>query len=212
MITRDIFIQNTRHKALYSIMPLINIPSVLKHGIVSHDFARKLQHESVAEESVQEKREIKIINANRRLHSYVNLYFDAHNPMLSRLRDRNEKICILAIHPEILNLPGVVVADRNAAVSVARFIEPEKMWETLDFERIYAKYWNTQEAEINPFIRAENKAIKCAEVLVPDVVPTEYILGAVVINTEVKKALMDFGFTKQIIVDSSRFFERREEV
>lgn len=207
MITREDFFRITGHYALYSIMPIQNIPSVMEHGVVSHDIAKNYVHNSVALEDVQEKREAKVINA-RGLHSYANLYFDPHNPMLSTIRHKNQEICLLAINPEVLNLPDVVVTDRNAAASVVRFIEPKTMTKVLDFDRIYMKYW--RDPDNSAFVNADNKAIKCAEVLVPDCVPYEYVMGAVVINSSVKQKLIDIGFDKTIRIDSSRFFlERR---
>lgn len=208
MITIEQFKQITKHNALYSIMALPNIPSVLEHGILCYDYANKLPHKSVALESVQERREVKVTNSNRRLHSYANLYFDPHNPMLSRLRSLNDTICILAVNPLVLNLQNVIVTDRNAAVGIVRYIEPDKMEGNIDFDRVYAKYWHPDkgETDVNPFMIAENKAIKCAEVLVPECIPPEYIMGAVVINAGVKEKLEELGFTKKIIIDKNRFF------
>lgn len=200
-MTRKKFKEITGHNALYSIMPLENISSVLEYGILSHDLAEKHAHISVALEDVQAKREQKVTNAGRTLHSYANLYFDSWNPMLSKLRQKNKEICILAINPMILELQEVVIADRNAASKLVSFITPEMM-DTLDFRKIYMKYWNDED----PFVKDANKLVKCAEVLVPDCVPASYILGAVVADGEVEKRLKELGFDKQIIVDRNRFF------
>ena len=52
MITTENFISLTNGKApfsaLYSIMPIENIPSIIKHGILSHELACKYNHKSVA--------------------------------------------------------------------------------------------------------------------------------------------------------------------
>jgi len=55
------------------------------------------------------------------LHDYANVYFDAHNPMLSKCRNRNDEICVLRLNPNVLDFPGVIVTDRNAATDLVRF-------------------------------------------------------------------------------------------
>lgn len=206
MITRDNFIELTNNKAshpyLYSIMPIHNIPSVMEHGILSHDLAKKIAHESVALEDVQNKREVKIINTGRKLHSYANLYFDSYNPMLSRLRHLNNEICLLAIDPSIMNVPGTVVTSCNAASGIVQFVDPIEMTDVLDFDIIYKRYWVDENGHVN----ANNKLIKCAEVLVPDYIPYNYIAGAIVISRAVKAKLEEVGFNRNIRIDNSRFF------
>ncbi|HOZ46672.1 MAG TPA: DarT ssDNA thymidine ADP-ribosyltransferase family protein, partial [Candidatus Hydrogenedentes bacterium] len=88
---------------------------MLRLGILSHGRAQEVEHVSVAMEEIQARRKDKQIPGARRLHEYVNLYFDAHNPMLSRLRQNNDAVCVLRVHPRVLDLPEVVVADRNAS-------------------------------------------------------------------------------------------------
>lgn len=64
---------------------------------------------------VQARRENKQIPGAGKLHDYANLYFDAHNPMLSKLRARNDDLCVLRVDAKVLELPEVVVTDRNTA-------------------------------------------------------------------------------------------------
>ncbi len=72
---------------LYYITAIANVPSILKHGILSHKLAERLPHDSVAMPEIQERRSNKQIPGAGQLHDYANLYFDAHNPMLSKRRD-----------------------------------------------------------------------------------------------------------------------------
>src|SRR5437762_6087330 len=106
---------------LHYISPIANVPSILKHGILSHRLADRTDHRSIAMPEIQDLRRSKQVPGGRSLHDYVNLYFDAHNPMLSRVRDRNNVICILVLSPEILNSPGVVITDQNAASGWGHF-------------------------------------------------------------------------------------------
>ena len=106
---------------LHFIAPINNVPSITQFGILSHKLSGQIDHYSVAMPEIQERRKNKQIPGARTLHDYANLYFDAHNPMLSKLRARNDDICILRIDAKVLDLPGVIIADRNAASDWVRF-------------------------------------------------------------------------------------------
>lgn len=192
-------------KKLHNIKRIIDIPSVMEHGILSHNLRRKkrISNQPIALQDVQERRARKRVPGGRPLHDYANLYFDAHNPMLSRKRDINEEICVLRISPEVLNLPGVVITDRNAACDFVGFYTYPEGLEKLDFEKIYATWWIHSD---NPLLEDLHKKIKCAEVLVPDVVLPEHILGAYVCNQTSKKRLKAVGFSGKISINDGLFF------
>jgi hypothetical protein len=103
---------------LHYITAIANLPSILRHGILSHKLANQLAHASVAMPEIQERRTNKQIPGARLLHDYANLYFDAHNPMLSRCRARNNEICVLRIDPAVMDQADVIVTDRNAAADL----------------------------------------------------------------------------------------------
>jgi hypothetical protein len=73
---------DARVTEFHCIMPLENIPSVLEHGILSHERMASLPHRSVAMQGVQERRDLKQVPGGLKLHQYANLYFHARNPML----------------------------------------------------------------------------------------------------------------------------------
>ena len=50
------------------------------------------------------------------------------------------------------------------------------------------------------------KAIKCAEVLVPNCIPYQHIVGAIVSCNESKELLLKSGFCKRIKIDPDIFF------
>ena len=185
-------------------MPLENIPSVLKLGILSNERAAKLEHCSVAMEDVQEKRDQKHVPGGLRLHQYANLYFHARNPMLYKRKDQAAGLCVLRISMEVLKLPGVVLADCNASSPYARFLGPSQ-WALLDFDAIYAMDWNRQHAN-DPYAYRVHKARKCAEVLVPHVVEARYLVGAYVLNDAVGSKLRSVGFDRGVAIDSEMFF------
>lgn len=170
-------IMDSRVKRLHCITPIVNLPSVLKNGILSYDRAAKLHHRSVAMPQVQERRDIKIVPQGRRLHQYANLYFDARNPMLYKRLNEVGSLCVLAVSQNVFAIPDIVLTDCNAASDYARFLHPDH-WELIDFNDVFAKDWRHD--NIRRFY--QHRSRKCAEVLVPQRVPADLLLGAYVVD------------------------------
>ncbi len=186
-------------KELHFITHIGNIPSIKRHGILSQHQVRrkKIGNRDISESGVQERREGKKIPGTKRdLHSYANLYFDAHNPMLSARRKNNSEICVLRIESDILDEIDVIITDKNAARN-CWFKTVEEGLPLLEKQEIYARYWTDDD-----YLEQERKkGIKCAEVLVPDSVPPGYILGAYVAN---ESALSYFRSVSDIPVEINR--------
>jgi len=161
---------------LHYIAPIADVASIIEHGILSNRCAARLPHESIAMQEVQGRRVDKRIPGGRSLHDYVNLYFDAHNPMLSKCRSQNQNICVLRVDVRVLDLEGVIVTDRNAASSYARFYPMTSGIAALDKGLVYARYWTHQD----PYEAMTQKSIKCAEVLVPERVDPTFIAAVYV--------------------------------
>jgi hypothetical protein len=187
---------------LHYIAPISNIPSILQHGILCHNEAMKLPHVDISMNAIQEKRANKKVPNGLNLHDYANLYFDARNPMLYKRREQREELCILRINPDILNLPEVVLSDRNASSAYAKFLPSPAGLNELDFDRIFAKYWT----DTNLFTEWTNKSIKCAEALVPDRIQSNLIIGAYVCNVNTQSSLIEAGFALPININSQIFF------
>lgn len=164
-------------KELYYITPLENLPSIIEKGILSHKRAKRIAHKSVALDVIQDRRKNKVVPGARPLHDYVNLYFDARNPMLYLRRDKHAEICILRVDSSVMEFPGVVIADRNASSGYARFYAYPEGLRFIDREVVYAEYWTHPD---DPVLEMEHKSKKCAEVLIPDIVRPKYILGGCV--------------------------------
>ena len=163
---------------LHYITAIANLASILQHGILSHRRAEQLPHHSVAMPEIQEIRQDKQIPGARNLHEYANLYFDAHNPMLSRCRARNTEICVLRVDASVLDQPAVIVTDRNAASGWAGFWPVATGLDIIDRERLFARYWTHPD----PYETMSHKSEKCAEILVQDRVDAGMIVGAYVAN------------------------------
>lgn len=204
MKTSELFYNKTQRTGFYNIMPIENISSILVNGILSYNNAKKVNHNSVAMQEVQNIRENIRVPNGMSLHDYANLYFDSGNPMMYKRRSQAEYLCILKISLEIFDLEGVVVSDRNASSSYARFYAPSVGINMLDFETIYMKDWNSEDH----FTKLYQKSVKCAEILVPNKVDSKYIMAACVINEINKDKLIDLGFKQEIVISKSNFFRR----
>jgi ssDNA thymidine ADP-ribosyltransferase DarT-like protein len=161
---------------LYYITSYANVPSICQHGLLSHDLAASMPHESIALEGVQDLREPQIV-AGRRLHSYVNLYFWGRNSMLNRryIWDGWRSLCVLSVDHRVLELPGVAVTDRNAAKSWRRTqLVSDKGLEIVDRATTFAERWDHPD----PLEKERRKTAGQAEVLVPDRVEPRYVRGA----------------------------------
>ncbi len=123
---------------------------------------------------------------SRSLHSYVNLYFCARNPMMYSLQAHHDEICVVGVSPRVLRLDGVVISDGNAAARLTRFYPSPEGLANLDAELVYARYWTHDD----PIEYAKRKAIKCAEVLVPDLVPPQYISRILVLTEEARSRII----------------------
>ena len=188
---------------LHYISAIANLPSMLRHGVLSHVLANRLAHDSVAMPEIQERRRNKQIPGARSLHEYANLYFDAHNPMLSRCRGRNNEICVLHIDPAVLDLVGVIVTDRNAASDWVGFWPMDAGLSIISRERVFARYWTHPD---DPYDEMSHKSEKCAEVLVPDRVEARFISQAYVANQAALAECQQLNSPLPVSVRSDMFF------
>lgn len=185
---------------LHCIMPIGNVPSVLQHGLLSHEEAAKLKHHTVAMQAIQDLRDVKAVPGGLKLHQYANMYFHARNPMLSVRR--NEDVCVLRLSTAVFGLKGAVITDQNAASKYVRFYAPSQ-WRLLDFDDIYARDWTHPDDQIRGW---RHKSRKCAETLVPSRVPPALLLGAIVVDAAAAARLNQTGFNLPITIDPDFFF------
>lgn len=184
------------------IMPLENILSVIRDGILSHERAANLEHRSVALDEVQELRDVRQVPGGLKLHQYANLYFHARNPMMSKRRNESGNVCVLRVSTDVLDLPGVVLSDSNASSKYARFLAPSQ-WQLLAFDDIFAVSWKHPGDQIAEW---RHSARKCAEVLVPHRVPPELLLGAYVVDDKTAQRLSALAFSLSITIEAGLFF------
>lgn len=198
----ELFFSITSGTGLYNIQAISNIPSIMQYGLLSNEKADSFRHTSIAMNEVQERRAIVRVPNGLRLHQYANLYFDPRNPMLSKSRSQNEDICILKFSIDVLDMHGVIVTDQNASSDYVAFYPPEVGLKQIDFDLVYAKYW----IDDDYYKMRRKKSIKCAEVLVPNMIPYNYVLCAAVVNENALEKLELTGFDRDIIVKPGEFF------
>ena len=190
-------------KELHYIAPIENVPSIMEHGILSNRLASRLSHRSVAMEEIQERRRDKRIPNARLLHEYVNLYFDAHNPMLSKCRAHNDIICVLRVDHTAVDMQGVIVTDKNAAKDYVRFYPVIEGLQALDKDLVFAQFWLNRD---DPFDEQYRRGVKCAEILVPDSVSPDLLIGAYVANQRALRAFEALGTRLPVAIKSAMFF------
>jgi len=187
----------------HCIMPIANVPSVMVHGILSHERAARLDHHSVAMEEIQDRRDKVQIPGGMRLHQYANLYFHARNPMMFKRKDQADSLCILRVSRNVLRLDRVVLADQNASSEYVRFLSPDQI-RFINLDLVYAADWRHPGDQIAYF---RHKATKCAEALIPNAVSPELIIGAYVVNQQAKDSLLVQGFNREIQINPQLFFQ-----
>jgi hypothetical protein len=187
---------------LHFITHINNVSSIWTNGLLSHNNAARLSHLSVASQDVQSRRALKVIPGGRRLHDYVNLYICGRNPMMYVLSSNHQNLCVLRINTTVFDIPETIITDRNAAVEFVRFSPSPAGLSMIDKDLVYAEYW----AHDDPARHADHKAIKCAEVLVPDRLPPGYIDGVYV---SCRPALIAFQATRipiPVTINAHLFF------
>ena len=156
---------------------------------------------------IQSIRAKKSVPGGRPLHDYVNLYIDARNPMMYKIvcetSASHTNLCVLIISTDVLDLPNVIITDGNAASDYTLFMPSPKGLKYVNEDIVFAEYWT----DPDDIIYLKKKRIKCAEVLVPDRVPAEFINGAYVSCHEAKQKLLETGFDLPIYINSHLFFK-----
>lgn len=187
---------------LHNIMPLANMPSVLAHGILSHERAARLATADISMPDIQKRRDKVQVPRGLRLHQYANLYFHARNPMLFKRKDQAETLCVLRISPTVLQIAGAVITDQNASSDYVKFLPPTAL-NLLQLDQIYAEDWRHPTDRIAYY---RHKSQKCAEVLIPHQIPPQYILGAYVVSAPARQRVQQIGFSQPIAIQPYLFF------
>lgn len=186
---------------LFYLTPISNLASIFSRGILSHHRAAKVRGaKSIADPNVQDIRSTKVVPRGRPLWDYANLYINVRNPMM--FVRRFEQVCVVRVDRSVLNLPDVVVTDRNAAARAARFAPAPGGLSIVDQNLTLALSWKHPDDLMREW---DHKARMCAEVLIPDVVDAQAILGVYVAN-ETRVAAVQNQCGRLPTIKGSMFF------
>ena len=152
---------------LYHLTHVDNMPSILDHGLLSHNdaHARGLMMEDLSDPGVQDRRADLRLD-DRPLHDYVCLYFNPRNPMLFKRRVHQDDIVILCLDRQLLEQSWAFFTDGNAAGDATEFFADPRDLAKLDWDCIQGEYWNDSE---------DGKRKRCAEILVPHAIPFDEV-------------------------------------
>lgn len=190
---------------LHYIASIGNILSIKEHGILSHNEVRRrlIVVDDISNPEVQERRQKKRLPGGALLHDYANLYLNGRNAMLYCMKNKRHDLAVLAINPEILELPDVVITPENAAIEGnARFLPSPDGLEILDKDEIYAKWWT----DGDKIAQERKKKRMMAEILVPNCVEARFINSAKVCNQKAKEAVEALGCGLSVAIDRHFFF------
>jgi hypothetical protein len=189
---------------LHFITHIDNLPSILEFGILSHNQMLKRQHVSVAMQEVQDLRAGKLVPGGLRLHDYANLYICARNPMMYVRRHAHESLCVLSISPAVLDIAGTVITDQNAASKYVRYAASPEGLAHVDRDLTFARDWRHPDDQIAAW---KHKAAKCAEVLVPHSVHSDYIQAMYVSGETGRQRVIAVDQSKPVHVHTDLFFQ-----
>lgn len=176
-------------KELHYITHVANVASICQRGLLCHRRAAKVDHRSVADLEIQDRRRGKRVPGGLLLHDYANLYMTARNPMLNRVAIHEghiDELCVIQISTDVLDLPEVVVTDMNAASPYCRFYPAPEGLAHVDSDRVFRRYWTDGDALEQSYC----KKVKCAEVLDPSRVEPDRLIG-VRVGTDAAGAMIE---------------------
>ena len=193
---------------LHCIAPIANLASIASRGILSHNQAAGMTHLDMSDAVVQDRRKGKLVPDTRRskpreLHDYANLYICGRNPMMYVRRDHHHKLVLLRVSCDVLDLDEAVVADGNASSNYTGFHSAARGLAAIDETITFAG----DPTHPNVYEFYDRKRRQCAEVLVPDRIPPEYITGAYVSCEESDDQCKDLGVPWPLTVDPDKFFQ-----
>lgn len=167
---------------LYHLTSVDNLRSIIENGLLSHNCAHREGYVSrdISLQEVNDRRGFKSVYG-RPLHGYVPLYFNPRNPMLAYRRAMQDSIAILCLDKSLLFQDETVFADGNAANNATAFYRDLQDLDKLDWQCINfpGNNWTRFEGS-RQVTFVENRRKRCAEVLIPDMIPPQHIERIVV--------------------------------
>jgi hypothetical protein len=158
------------YAGLFHIVHARNLPSILTHGILSHNDAHKngLVKVDISDQAVNSLRNREEPVLNHNLHEYAPLYINPKNPMMYRLCNQGlrQDLAVVRVNPNILLHGNVLFSDGNAASRSTSFYQSIEDFNKLNWKCINDQYWTNY---------PDGKRFRCSEVLVFGKIPLYYV-------------------------------------
>ena len=122
--------------------------------------------------------------------------------MLYKRMGQHLELCVLKVNANVLELPRVVITDANASSDYVRFAAAPEGLEIVDRDLTFADYWT----DSDPIQYFRKKSAKCAEVLVPERINPQSIMGVYVSCREAKEIFYGLGTGIDVTINSHMFF------
>jgi len=195
-------------KGLYYITHLDNLPSILRHGILSHHQIEALEipYTAIYDPSIVSGRKERLTPDNKNLWEYANVYFQPRNPMLYRVLNESNRreVVVLGVSPQVLEIPGSFIAAGNAASYLTPIFLAEKGIQIITGELrniIQNDWWAAEDG---------SKRKIMAECLVPKSIPPDLIHSVYVSNHQVSQAVRTLvesaGLRVEVVPEPHMFF------
>jgi hypothetical protein len=112
-------------------------------------------------------------------------------------------LIVVRVSAAVLDIPDTVVTDGNAASGGTAFYPSPEGLRYLDSARVFAWSWNDDDY----WQKKEKKRARNAEVLVPNLVPSEYIEGCYVDTQEKRRACREYEDLPAVAVRREIYFQ-----
>ena len=159
-------------RGFYYITHIDNLPSVLRHGILSHQLVeeRKIPYTTIYDTKIVTDRKGILVPSGKSLWSFANFYFQPRNPMLYRvIHEKSYKnIVVVEVKPDLLDRPDIFITTGNARASDSEIL-PQKT----GLKRLHQIKKNISVVWWKPEDGSKRKIM--SECLVPDLVPPDFI-------------------------------------
>lgn len=155
-------------ESLWHMTHFKNLSSICKYGILSYYevHKRRFSYFNISNHEVQQCRDKKPPNSSHSIHEYVPLYIKPRNPMLYKIRSRQDHICLIEIDLKVLDNNEFLLTDGNAAASATQFFNKLSDLKFLPWDVLESDSWYDKE---------DGKRKRCAEVLILNKIDPQYI-------------------------------------
>ncbi len=191
-------------KGLFYITHKDNVPSMLRHGILSHAsvLEREVSYRAIYDSEIVSNRQEKLAPDGQSLWQFANVYFQARNPMMYRVAHEKGKndLAVIGLNSSVLSLPGVFITDGNAANTGTNFYYQREGMAALTeiWDIVNGEWWNSMDG---------SKRKIMAGCLIPSNIPPEYIHSIYVANQKIADDLrLTIGTSRVPVVPEPNLF------